>query len=155
MNGAHIHLIINHIPVVSIPLAVLFLSYAVISKHEPTQRFSLKVLMFCLLSTMAAYATGEPAEKTVEGLTAIHAQAIHPHAQAGKMAMYFSLASAFLAFVILKMKNPRKIAILIQVLIAMCIWSTGYLWYVAHLGGKIHHPEFEMTSTPARAGGEK
>ena len=147
MNGAHLHLLVNHLPVFSIPVALLFLLYAVIVKNEGTQRFSLKVLLFCLLTTGAAFLTGEPAEHIVKGLDAIDTQAIHPHEEASEVAFYLSLAAAALTlFILIPVKKSAKTTgVLIQVLIALSFFISGYLGYVSFLGGKIHHPEFQIT----------
>lgn len=149
MNGAHLHLLVNHLPIVSIPVALVFVLYAVIAKNASVQRFSLMVLLVCLLSTGAAFLTGEPAEHIVKGLEAIDSQAIHPHEEASEVAFYLSLAGAALTlFILFARRSAKTNALLVQALIALCFFTVGYLGYAAFLGGKIHHPEFNIVETP-------
>ena len=151
MNGAHAHLLLNHIPLIAIPVVVVFLLYAVAKRDEPTQRFAIKMLLVALLTCIAVFVTGEPAEDVVEGLTGINDKAIHAHEEAGEVALYFSLVSAALAAILLKARNHPKYKAMTQLLVALSLFTVGALGYASYLGGKIHHPEFEMkASVPER-----
>lgn len=43
MNFAHIHLLLNHIPVVGLPIALAFLGFGIFKRNKAVQQFSLVV----------------------------------------------------------------------------------------------------------------
>jgi len=63
MNWAHIHLSLNHLPVVGIIFGVLLLLLALLRKSEELKRVSLGVFVLTALIALPVYFTGEPAEK--------------------------------------------------------------------------------------------
>ena len=60
MNWAHIHLSLNHLPVVGTFFGVLLLLLALLRKSEELKRGSLGVFALTALLALPIYFTGEP-----------------------------------------------------------------------------------------------
>lgn len=142
MNLAHIHLVINHIPLLTIPVALVFLVYALYRNDTSLKRFSLLVLVATAVSVLPVYLTGEPAEKVIEHLPGVTEQAIEAHEEAAEFSLVVTLISGALAGAALIFANNEKLKRLmpVSVLVAATV-AVGSLGYTANLGGKIRHQE--------------
>ncbi len=142
MNFAHLHLIINHIPLIGIPVALLFLLYGIWTKNAPTQRFSLYVLVGLAAMVLPVYLTGEPAEDVVEHLPGVVESFIESHEEAAEVSLVLTLATGCLALLALWFqKNEMKRQRLNPIVIGTAAIALISLAYTANLGGKIRHTE--------------
>jgi hypothetical protein len=82
MNWAHIHLSLNHLPVVGIIFGVLLLLLALLRKSEELKRVSLGVFVLTALLALPVYFTGEPAEEVVEHVPGVAESLIGRHENA-------------------------------------------------------------------------
>lgn len=62
MNPAHLHLMLNHIPVLGTAFCMVLVGSALIQKSEELKRVSLGAFVIVALLAIPAYLTGEPAE---------------------------------------------------------------------------------------------
>lgn len=79
MNGAHWHLILNHLPLIFPLVGLIVLIIGFISKSEPVKRTAFLIFILGALATIAAMATGEGAEDVAEKLTGVTKNYIHAH----------------------------------------------------------------------------
>lgn len=101
MNFAHLHLLINHIPLIGIPIALAFLGYGLRTKNASAQRFSLLILIGLTAMVLPVYLTGEPAEEVVEHLPGVVESFIESHEDAAKFSLILTLATGAAAFLAL------------------------------------------------------
>jgi hypothetical protein len=71
MSLVHIHLLMNHIPVVGILFAVVAFASALAFRETLSIRFALVFTVALAIVTGAVYLTGEPAEEAVENLVGV------------------------------------------------------------------------------------
>lgn len=145
MNGAHLHLLVNHLPVLGPIFGVLLTAYAWWRGGEELRRVALAFAAFAGLLALPAYYTGEPAEDVAEKLPGVTKEAIHDHeelAEGGTVAGVISgaLALGVLALGVRRGATPRwgLAAVTVTGLVA-----AGWIGAAANLGGKIRHPEIE------------
>lgn len=148
MNLAHAHLILNHIPVLTIPMSLIFLVYALRVHNEGLKRFSLFVLILTSLSVLPAYLTGEPAEETIEHLPGVSEQLIEAHEEAAEVSLVVTVITGVVAvFVLLGAKFETAHRLAVKLLLVSCVVSIISLGYTANLGGQIRHPEIVTGKT--------
>lgn len=143
MNAAHLHLAINHLPVVGLLFGLAVLIAGRLLRNETTARVGLWMLLAAALLAIPAYLTGEPAEEIVESLPAIPDALIERHEEAAGFALGGALivgvmsgATLFLA------RGGRALHPIGCVLVLIAaVASTGCMAWTAKLGGEIHHPE--------------
>ncbi len=143
MNWAHVHLMINHIPVIGIPGVALVLVYALARKSEEVKTASLGLFVLIAFATFAVYFTGDAGEKVVKDLPGVTEAYIDRHEEVADWTLVlteilgvFSLAG--LAFQRRLRRIPNAVAALVLVLSLITAVAAGV---TANLGGQIRHTE--------------
>ena len=147
MNAAHLHLLMNHIPVIGIPIVGVLLVLALIMKQQALFRIALGFTVLLALMTVPVYLSGEPAEEIVEDLTGVPHAFIEEHEEIAQVTLIATevlgaLALLGLALAWKRGRVPKPLAYgsLVLVLIA-----SGLLARTAYLGGQIRHTEIRET----------
>ena len=71
MNGAHWHLVVNHLPIIFPVVGVLVMVTGLIFKSEAVKRTAFMIFALGALAAIAAMQTGEGAEEVVEKIEGI------------------------------------------------------------------------------------
>ena len=79
MNNAHIHLLLNHIPVLGTLLVLALLAFAAARRSPGRTRDALGVLAVLGVVSVVVYLTGGAAEDSVENLPGISERMIESH----------------------------------------------------------------------------
>lgn len=152
MNPAHIHLLLNHIPVLGTSFGIVLLIYAIVRKSDEAKRLSLLTFLLCGLITIPVFLTGEPAEGIIEKQIAVSEGVIDAHEDLAMVALVSVEILAVVSIVLLfifRQANRYPAWSMIAVLLIAFITS-GIMVRTANLGGQIHHTE--ITGTTADAG---
>jgi hypothetical protein len=155
MNWAHVHLIINHVPVIGVPGAILLLCYGIIRKSQEVKMLSLGFFVLIALITLAVFFSGQSAADFIKEL---HLQGVTEafigrHEEIADLAVVFmellgllSLTGLFL----LHRKGAIPAWTVVSVLI-LSILTAGVVGFTANLGGQIRHTEIRsdgITNAP-------
>jgi uncharacterized membrane protein len=150
MNGAQIHLALNHIPVVLSLVSLAVLLWGWFSRNAEIKKVGLTLALATAIFAGAAYWTGEPAEHVLKKFPNFPRPAVHAHEDAGEVAFIISLAaglSALAGFYLAPKKNKFSwYAYLLTV--ALIFISTLAFLNTAHLGGLIRHDEIRSDNLP-------
>src|SRR4030067_1556232 len=143
MNWAHVHFIINHIPVIGIGLLILLFIVAMVRKNKGLITVALAFIILISLATIPVYLTGEPAEEVVEDMPGISEELIEEHEEQAEIAFIFVEVAGGLALITLiarrySDKLGQRLVILTLLVVLV---SGGLIGWTANLGGKIHHEE--------------
>jgi hypothetical protein len=157
MNWVQFHLIVNHAPVVGIPIAIFLLMVSRILKNDGVAVAARLVTMFAAVFALFAFFSGEPAEELVENIPCIAESLIHPHEEAAEVATVITVLSGILAalgcFLSRKIPDSRVMRVFPAVFFLVLLANAGTLGYTAHLGGKIRHPEISNDFSGCGCGG--
>lgn len=140
---AHIHLLVNHVPILgSIFVLILFL-IALIFKQGFLQKLSLWFLAGIALSTAVAYFSGDGTKRAVRGLPQVSETMMRAHEQAARygLVMMFLTGIVSLGGILLYSKRPTLPLYLCITVLLILFVSVAVLTYVGFLGGQIMHPE--------------
>ena len=154
MSIVHLHLLLNHVPVVGILFALLLFAAAIFLRETVSTRFALGFSAAIALVALAVYFTGEPAEEAIEKLAGISERVIEQHEEAAElstiaMSMFGALALAALV-IFRKRKMPRWVG---AAGLAGTIVLTALMGWTANLGGQIRHSEIRSANFQ-QGGGE-
>ena len=143
MSAAHVHLALNHIPLLGILFGALLLAYGLWRDSSDVQKASLGLLAVAGLTTIAVYLTGEPAEDIVEGLASVSHDAIEAHEALGTYALVAGLLTGLtsIAALVLGAARERLVRGTVVLALGLALASTALIGYTANLGGRISHPE--------------
>jgi len=148
MNWAHIHLMLNHIPLIGVGFLILLFVIALLRKSNELINVSLIFVVIVALWAIPAYLTGEPAEEIVENLPGISENLIKSHEESAETAFIFIEIVGALALMTLFVRRFYQTLgsrLTIIVLIGLLIGG-GLIAWTANLGGKINHPEIRSNA---------
>jgi|tagenome__1003787_1003787.scaffolds.fasta_scaffold20989417_2 MYXO-CTERM domain-containing protein len=155
LNPAHLHIMLNHIPVFGSLFAALLIAWGLLRKSEDVLRLGLALAVVVGVATWGVQLTGEPAENVVEHLADVSRRMIHAHEEAADWATYMIAAAGVVALVALLMVRRRHRAGRGLSILALVISLVGFAAAsrAALLGGEIRHPEARPDFvTPAKSG---
>ena len=146
INGAHLHLLTNHWPVLIPVVAVPIIAIGLLAGLRQTRNVGLFLLAFGALATWPTYFSGEPARAVVQNYPLITVASIQRHQD---LALYAFLAmevvglmSLFLLWCDWRQKPVTRgslVGLLLLALIAILLIAQ-----TAHLGGLIRHEELNQ-----------
>lgn len=148
MNPAHLHIILNHIPVIGIPFGIALLIWGFLRKSQEVKTTALLVFVAIALVTIPTYFSGKGAEDVVEDLPGVSENLIENHETAATIALVATSILGGLALVRLLMASrfatvggPMTILVLV-----FSLGVAGWLGRTANLGGQIRHSEIRDSS---------
>jgi len=154
MNIVHLHLLLNHLPVVG-SLVALLLFAATFYRNAVSARFALWFAVGLGAVALAVYLTGEPAADTIERVVRIADRDIERHEEAAELATIIAGSLGALALVGLLVFRRRQIPRWVGAagLAGMLFLSAAMAW-TANLGGQIRHSEIRSTALPTTTDSE-
>lgn len=143
LNPAHIHLLLNHFPVIGTILGFLLLLVAILTKSTPLKRGSFGLFVLIALLALPVYLTGEPAEEIVEGQPGVSQQIIEEHEDSALLSLIAIEALGVVGLVGLVgyRRRDRLPDYLVWSVAILAIVGGGLVARTANLGGQIHHSE--------------
>ncbi len=157
MNQAHLHLVVNHLPVFGSFFGFLVLAYGVFSKSQHTQITAYFIFVISAIGASVAYYTGEGAEKILEHVIEAKETVIQRHE-------YFAIY-ALISFIVLGLLSViayiittyyslySKISTLLLLFISLV--SLGLSSWTCYLGGQIRHTELNSATPTLIQNGNK
>lgn len=143
MNDAHLHVMLNHLPMIGSFFAFLTLLIGLITSKRSIIILGLCFYIFLGIANLVVHNTGEGAEHFVEERVQVDHHMVHEHEEQGEYLMFSGLAIGAIAIIslifILKMKKKSRV---LNILILVFSIIQFYLIYqVGISGGKIIHKE--------------
>ena len=148
MSFTHIHLLLNHFPVIGTALGIALLAVALIRKSSELSKVSLGLFAALAAISVIVYFTGEPAEAAIEKLPGFSETITERHEEFALiativLASFGALALSALA-VFRKKLLPRWVTLSS---LALALASGGVMGYTAMTGGQVRHTE--VRTSPA------
>ena len=157
MNDAHLHLVVNHFPIIGTILGLGILITGIILKNNTVK--STAYVLFIVAAIFAAFsmATGEGAEELVEDMPSVGKQIIHEHEEmAEKLAIIlYVLGAVSLAGLFLNYKKHSKAQLISYIALIIAIAGVFFAQQTGTTGGEIRHTEIRANAVPTIAGDEK
>ena len=143
MNGAHWHLVVNHLPIIFPIVGVIVMITGLISKSEAVKRTAFMIFVFGALAAIAAMNTGEGAEEVVENINGVSENFIESHEEAAET---FAILSYILGGISLlglwasfKQKSFSSIISIATLIFAFVV--VFFAKQTGTTGGEIRHTE--------------
>ena len=143
MNSAHLHLALNHLPVVGSLVALALLAAGLWKRSEDIKRAGLWLLLASAVFALPVYLTGEPAEDIVERLPGVSDQLIEQHESAAGVAVAaLAVLGAIAMAGLIAFRGGRKMVPWFAVMVlAGNLVACSLMGWTASIGGKIRHTE--------------
>jgi uncharacterized membrane protein len=156
MDQTHIHLLVNHVPVIGSIFGAFVLAYGLWARSVPTKIAAYFLLIFSALGAVITYLTGEAAEETVEHIQGISKDMIEQHEDFAVIALValIILGIASLAGLLITIKKPSLIRTTAWVILFISVISFGLVARTAYMGGEIRHTEISQAGNVQSQRGE-
>ena len=148
-NAPHLHLLMNHVPVVGTMIAVGLFLLAFVRRSDHLLHASLEVFFLLALASLPVYVTGLAAQEAIVGRPDVSAAAIAAHHDGALLAFTFVEITGFVAWLALwqfrRLARPAgwtSPAILLLAVVTLVLMAGA-----GNVGGEIRHPEIRMDET--------
>lgn len=149
MNLAHVHLLLNHMPVVGSIIGLLLLLWAFLRGSDELKRASLALFVAAAVVSVPVFLTGEPAEELTENLPGVSEAVIERHEDSAVLSLIAAevLGAISLFGLILAWRSREKAARWTMALsLAASLVTVGLMAWTANLGGQIRHTEIRASA---------
>lgn len=148
MSFTHLHLLLNHFPVIGTILGIVLLGVALIRGSSELGKVSLGLFVGLAAIAILVYFTGEPAEDAIEKLPGFSEAITERHEEFALIAtiglgIFGALSLATLAF-FRKQPLPRRV---MMSAFSLSLVAGGLMGYTAMLGGQVRHTELRAGLT--------
>lgn len=143
MNGAHLHLVVNHLPIVGVIIGTLVLIGGYLLKKDQVKLTALGIYVFTAITAMIANFTGEGAEEIAEKIPGVTDALIHNHEENAETFLVLCIALGVISLItfFLATKNHifAKIGMIVCLVLGLACIFTGKT--AGTTGGEIRHTE--------------
>jgi uncharacterized membrane protein len=155
MSFTHLHLLLNHFPVIGTLIVTALLAWAVFRGSGEITRVSLALVAAIGAIAVIVFFTGEPAEEAIENLPGFSEAITERHEEFALIATIVLASLGALALGALALLRRKEVPRWVTVWSFMLsIVASGVMGYTALLGGQIRHTEVRASVTGGSGGQE-
>lgn len=143
MNDAHLHMVVNHFPIIGTILGLGILIGGLIFKNNSIKNTAYCLFIVAALFAFASMNTGEGAEEIAEKLPDVTDQIIHEHEEAAEklaLVLYF-LGAISIVGLYLNVKKNAKANIVSFLALTVAAVGVFLAQQTGTTGGEIRHTE--------------
>lgn len=143
MNEAHLHLVVNHFPIIGTILGLGILISGIILKNNSVKNTAYSLFIIAAIFAFISMSTGEGAEELVEDMPNIGKEIIHEHEEmAEKLALVlYLLGVVSLVGLYMNFKNNAKANLVSYLAVVIAAVGVFLAQQTGTSGGEIRHTE--------------
>lgn len=151
MNQAHLHLLLNHLPILGTVFGLLVLTGGYFLKNNTVKRTALGMFVLSGILALPAYLTGEGAEEVVENLPGVGENLIEAHEEMATIFLWVVglLGLMALATFYLDLKSKKTAPALYALTFVVALGTLFFAQKVGNSGGEIRHTEIRTAANTA------
>jgi len=153
MNDAHLHMVVNHFPIIGTILGAGILLAGILFKNNTVKNVAYVLFVVAAVFAAISMATGEGAEEMVEDMPTVGHDIIHEHEEiAEKLALslyVLGVVSLFGLYANIKKISQAKLAAILTLVISVI--AIYFAQLTGTTGGEIRHTEIRANATGADA----
>jgi len=162
MNAAHVHLLLNHVPILGTAFVVPLLVWAIVRRSDEVARLALIALVAIGALAVPVFLSGEPAEELIEDQPGVTEHWIAQHEDIAKVALGAALLLGVVALGGLVAFRSKAIPVGFSTFaLLLTLGTAGLMATTGWHGGHIRHTEIRAGAAgagggaAAEAGGER
>jgi hypothetical protein len=150
MSWTHLHLMINHLPVLGAPALLLVLGWALLRRSPGVARAALWGTVLLAPAAQIVSLTGEQSEDRLEHVVAMGEAVVERHEELGEIATRVLIVTAVIAAIALwRSRRAPGTRLLPGTVLAGLLATSGLMAYSAWTGGMIRHTEIRADGAAA------
>ncbi|HEY3824401.1 MAG TPA: hypothetical protein VGL82_07565 [Bryobacteraceae bacterium] len=155
MNLPHVHLLLNHFPIIGTIIALGLFLFALIGNSDDLKRASLVIFTGIALLAIPTYMSGNGAQDALKKLPNISTAAVTAHNNAAVVSMAFVELTGLFAWIALwqfrRFRHARRWALVTVLLLSVA--TVYFMSVTGNTGGEIRHTEIvSVQQAQANAG---
>lgn len=149
MNDAHLHMVVNHFPIIGTIFGLGILIAGIFMKNTVIKNVAYILFVVAAIFAAVSMATGEGAEEIAENLPSVTDQIIHEHEEmAEKLALVlYTLGVISLLGLYLNFKNHTKAVAVSYIVLVVAVIGVFFGKQTGTTGGEVRHTEIRATAT--------
>jgi uncharacterized membrane protein len=153
MNDAHLHLLVNHLPIIGTIFGLGILIAGIVFKNNAVKNVSYVIFIVAAIFAAVSMSTGEGAEELVEDMPSVGKQIIHEHEEiAEKLAIIlYILGAVSLLGLYTNIKNHSKSKLISFLILVIALVGVVLAKSVGTSGGEIRHTEIRANGQTAQS----
>ncbi|MBK5188562.1 MAG: hypothetical protein JJD97_09955 [Gemmatimonadaceae bacterium] len=146
----HVHLLLNHFPIIVTMLGLLLVAVAMWRRSDFLARVALYFFVGGALSALPTYLTGDSAEETVLHMPGVTRALIESHSDAALIsAIFVGVLGVFALWALWRFRaTPLLPAWVVRVALVASIIGSGLMSWTGLLGGQVRHTEVRSDFVP-------
>jgi uncharacterized membrane protein len=145
MNFPHLHLLLNHFPIIGTIVGLGLLLVSLAGRNQDLRRASLLIFSTMALVTLLTFFSGTGAQSAIKKMPGVSEALIQRHQGASMLALLFMEVTGALSLVELwnsqGLSQPRSRSWSLLAVLLFSIVTVGLMARVGLTGGDIRHPE--------------
>lgn len=148
MNDAHLHMVVNHFPIIGTIFGLGILIAGIFIKNTVIKNVAYILFVIAAIFAAVSMATGEGAEEIAEKLPSVTDQIIHEHEEmAEKLALVlYALGLISLLGLYLNFKKHTKAAAVSYIALVVAIIGVFFGKQTGTTGGEVRHTEIRTNN---------
>jgi uncharacterized membrane protein len=153
MNDAHLHMVVNHFPIIGTIFGLGILIVGIFMKHTVIKNVAYIIFVVAAIFAAVSMSTGEGAEEIAEKLPSVTDQIIHEHEEmAEKLAfVLYSLGAISLLGLYLNFKSHTKEVVVSYIALVVAIIGVFFGKQTGTTGGEVRHTEIRANTSSTTA----
>jgi uncharacterized membrane protein len=149
MNDAHVHMVVNHFPIIGTIFGLGILITGIVMKNNVIKNVAYVLFCISAIFGFASMFTGEGAEEIAENLPSVTDQIIHEHEEmAEKLALVlYVLAGISLVGLYLNFKKYAKANLVSYFAFVVALVAVFFGKQTGTTGGEVRHTEIRANAT--------
>ena len=149
MNDAHLHMVVNHFPIIGTIFGLAILVVGIFMKNTVIKNVAYVLFCISAIFGFASMFTGEGAEEIAENLPSVTDQIIHEHEEmAEKLALVlYALGAISLLGLYLNFKKHSKAAAVSYIAMLVAVIGVFLGKQTGTTGGEVRHTEIRANPT--------
>ena len=149
MNDAHLHMVVNHFPIIGTIFGLGILITGIVMKNNVIKNVAYVLFCISAIFGFASMFTGEGAEEIAENLPSVTDQIIHEHEEmAEKLALVlYVLAGISLVGLYLNFKKHAKANLVSYFAFVVALVAVFFGKQTGTTGGEVRHTEIRANAT--------
>jgi uncharacterized membrane protein len=153
MNDAHVHMVVNHFPIIGTIFGLGILISGIVMKNNVIKNVAYVLFCISAIFGFASMFTGEGAEEIAENLPSITDQIIHEHEEmAEKLALVlYVLAGVSLIGLFMNFKKHAKANLVSYLALLIAVAGVFLGKQTGTTGGEVRHTEIRENAAVGNA----
>jgi len=153
MNDAHLHMVVNHFPIIGTIFGLGILITGIVMKNTVVKNVAYVLFVIAAIFGFVSMSTGEGAEEIAENLPSVTDQIIHEHEEmAEKLALVlYVLAGVSLVGLFMNVKKYAKANLVSYLALLIAVVGVFLGKQTGTTGGEVRHTEIRENATISNA----